>query len=745
MKLTPLEKEQKKKRDNLKILHNRITSAFSFKEIKTWSDVNKFTPVPHTHTGNIDFPQLKEFLEQQKQQLEKELNNDSVTQSKPINGHNEPSVPSAAPTSETVDLPKTEVNPGTSDNEVHLVVVDKQPAVAARAEPDGLKKDYGLHKSPNETVELFWFQKKAVKEAWDKITKEKKRAILVLSSTGTGKTFMAGALCRRLEDILFYEGKTFAPVPYLYVTRASIVEQTERVFQRCFKLFARELEILNIEQLRSRAGQMWVKEKMEIRSGIEHYWWEWKPHIYPIVIFWDECQALKNEGSIQHEIAAAYNDLDTEDTVQVFISATPFTRVCEAKCFAVATHKDISHLGFPAGTKLTNENWPSYAAAICGKGSKPDEYNEAAVERLMKDLDDYVVRVKGVRPQFDAINSVCMIDFKTKEERDYYNDSWNRYLKEKARLEAQALAEGKAPKAMGMMILVQFLKFRMAAEYCRRYHLAKAMWESVQAGNAAVCALNFKSTIISIVKILVNDYNIPRDKISLIWGGGQTALTKKQKNKQKILAVSEQLEAMGLSADEMLKDMDLDEVEDRIIEDLDPSLRLGPQSLLERQTEIDKFQSGKSLFCLYTFRAGGVGLSLHHSDESLPVDKRCRRKESGYVYEEDIPKIPIRPRNTFVAPTYSAIELVQGLGRAPRLTSLSNTPQTLIFYRGTIEQDVAAIVSMKLRCLSKVVRMRESWEDVIIGHRPPSDHMKQMPDDPEGDAGFMSEGESDDE
>ena len=60
------------------------------------------------------------------------------------------------------------------------------------------------------------------------------------------------------------------------------------------------------------------------------------------------------------------------------------------------------------------------------------------------------------------------------------------------------------------------------------------------------------------------------------------------------------------------------------------------------------------------------------------------------------------------------MELVQGLGRCPRLTSLSNTPQVILFFRGTIEERVAAIVSMKLQCLTKVVRSREDWQDIIL-------------------------------
>ena len=120
---------------------------------------------------------------------------------------------------------------------------------------------------------------------------------------------------------------------------------------------------------------------------------------------------------------------------------------------------------------------------------------------------------------------------------------------------------------------------------------------------------------------------------------------------------------------------------------------LGPQSLKARQRDIDKFQFGKSLCCIFTFKAGGVGLSLHHE---FPHTKQ---------------------RVVILTPTYSAMEMVQGLGRCPRITSLSDTSQVIVFYLGTIEQHVAARVSIKLKCLQKAVRQRESWESIIMGDK----------------------------
>lgn len=753
LKLSDEQKLQKKRRDTLQSLHNRLMMRFSLKQMRTWGEYYKETgqiPAETVHRNSaITVEQLREIFRQQKQELEEQIEYEQTNHNPSAITTNTKDISESTPRDSVVQSGQHQLATSTEKDssraeEVKLVgeekIISEKRILLQEAieQVYNEKNNYGLKDSPNESLSYFWFQKKAIAQCWHKITVEKRRGILLIASTGSGKTFMAGGVMRRLEDIKFHEQdysglglpRTWSHIPYLYVTRASIVSQTERVLQKFFRLGKQDTEVINIEQLRSSAGRLWVTEKMEIRQGKEEYFWEWKNKINPCVIFWDECQALKNEGSTQHNIAAAYNDLPTTETYQVFISATPFTRVSEAKCFAVSTHKNIEHLGFPKGTILTNKTWASYASAIAAP-SAPDEYNEAAVERLMKDLDEYVVQVKGVRPQFDAINTVQLIDLANDEEKKYYHEAWKRYQDEKAKLSALAMAEGKGG-GYTLNELVAFQKFRMAAEFCRKEFLAKEMYNIVQhKGKAAICALNFKGSIVAIVKLLCEKYKVPRNKISLIWGGGQTELTTKQKNKKKVIELKDKFEAAGLSIEDMLKSLGLDDVEDRIIQELDPSLRLGNQSPEERQYEIDRFQKGDSLYCLFTFRAGGVGLSLHHTDEFSPV--KVRHKESGYAFEEDIPSVPIRSRETLVAPTYSAIELVQGLGRAPRITSLSDTVQRLIFYRGTIESDVSAIVAQKLKCLSKVVRMREHWQDIVQddSHRTElvEKHLTDTPDD----------------
>lgn len=727
--LTPLQKQQAQQRKTLERACTSVKSAWSFKLIKTWKDVYKHLGYADTYietnfpldkrNSTLTFPELKEYLDSIIKEMEDrfKLNNESSG----VGG----SAPTELPNREDnenlsirdiVDRKTEEVNV-TKEEKKHPsdVVLDATDAIfSEETDKYNAKNNYGLIASPNESplLSFYWYQKKAISQALDKIVKEKKTGILILSGTGTGKTFMQDGIIRRLLDMEYHEGRTFSHIPYLIVTKSTIVEQQKRVLTSLFNINpVEDMEVMNIEQLRSKVGQMWVSEKVRIVEGEEESFWVWKNHTQPCVIFFDESQGAKNSSSTQSKIMCAYTELPKNNCL-VSISATPFVTVAEAKCFAISTKRPLDHLGYPKGTVLCNETWPTYAKYMAdpngtGKG-KPTDKSPAAIKRLMDDLEDYVVRVKGVKPQFNADNGVEYINFETPEKRAFYLAAWERFLAELAKLKKQEL-EGGVPDGNYQFTIL--LKFAMAAELCHADHFAKDMYECVQRGKAAVLGCKFKGTHIAVVDLLVNKYGVDRDLISMCWGGGQTQLTKKQKAKNKIKGMKDKLEAADINVDEMLQDLHLEDVEDRQLIELDPKLKLGKQDKIERQKNIDDFQSGKSLYFLFTYKAGGVGLSIPHTDENTTF--KCRRKASGYVVEEDIPKVPTRERETFLSLTYNAIELVQGVGRVPRINSLSKTKQRAYAYLGTIEMDIGAILAQKLKCLTTVVMMHEDWQDVM--------------------------------
>lgn len=768
MKKSEQQKAEDKQRRNLQFIHNSIRNAWTQGQLKTWADVYRkigygdesISKFEDSNKGLL-YPDLKLYLQKQVDELGLKIKSASSPGAPVAGGKQEPSVPTPStpislntPTENKNETLQTDSsNRPTINNGLGLSSSDKQdkqgnevkvstqkesePSSSSssesskKAEEEIVKassKDYGLIPSPNESVFHYWFQKKATAEIYQKVVVEKKSGVLLLSGTGTGKTFMVAATCRRLRDTSFEEGKTFSHIPYLYLTRTTVVEQAARVFNKHYKLQNEaDIEIINIEQMRSKNGQFWIKSELKIINGEEEEVFWWKKGIQPCVVFFDESQAAKNSTSKQHKIMCAYNNL--KDVCLISISATPFVKVSEAKCFAVSTHRPLDHLpGFPAGTVLTNENWPVYASIIAAPG-KPDEYNEAAIQRLMDDLEPWIVRVKNVRPQFEAVNDVEAMQFSCKEDSERMANAWLLYVAEMAKVK-----EG-LPSDHPFAIM---LRFRIVAEDIKAKYFVQRMLYAEKEGYACVAGVAFKTTIIKMVQELERN-GVKRDDISLVWGGGQTQLNKKQKAKAKIVEMKDKFEAAGIDVDEMMQDFELDKVQDRIIEELPEHLRLGSQSLDERQKEIDRFQSGKSKFCIFTFKSGGVGLSLHHTDEFTKF--KCRRKESGYAVEEDIPLVPVRPRRTFLSPVFSPIELVQGVGRVPRLTSLSNTHQSMLYFVGTIEERVAQLVSVGMRCLSKVVKVRENWMDLCVDEKSVAERVKQLSNEKPDEGGLIEEGD----
>jgi len=116
---------------------------------------------------------------------------------------------------------------------------------------------------------------------------------------------------------------------------------------------------------------------------------------------------------------------------------------------------------------------------------------------------------------------------------------------------------------------------------------------------------------------------------------------------------------------------------------------VGGQTLTRREGQRQKFQDGNADVMLFTMRSGGVGISLHHN---------CKEA---------------RPRHIIIPPTWSAIDLVQALGRGHRITSISDTTQEVVWYKNTIEETVCARVEAKLNCINASVGRKENWVNVF--------------------------------
>jgi hypothetical protein len=217
-----------------------------------------------------------------------------------------------------------------------------QDLVLARDEPKTAQKPaFSYILRPKDTFSLV-HQTKAIKAALQKLVVENKRAVLCRAGTGVGKTYVCGFIIEQLYDpaLNFFES-CISPWPVVYITRASIVEQTHRVMSDRFGLVKEsQCHVINVEQLRSEFGKYFLKSKTVVTKGVEEIVWVWHKIMAPRLIIVDECQLAKNINSTQSQIIQAIADLP--NTKLLFTSATPFMRLTEAKYFALNCHKELT-------------------------------------------------------------------------------------------------------------------------------------------------------------------------------------------------------------------------------------------------------------------------------------------------------------------------------------------------------------------------------------------------------------------
>lgn len=365
--------------------------------------------------------------------------------------------------------------------------------------------------------------------------------------------------------------------------------------------------------------------------------------------------------------------------------------------------------------KLSSDNWDSFAAKVAAPSS-PRQHVRAAMDRYKNFIKDYRVDIKGMRPKFKSFINTQLIKMTT-EERVIYDRSWERYCEACARLDKSIPSEA-------AQFLVEQMLMKVSAEILKARYKAQRCVEILATGKSAAIAVNYKQTAAKIVQELVEKHGIDRRRISMVWGGiatrDQRAKDKKSmeddaldddsiaKTIEIIRKASGDIQAQHalelLKNEQRKKEEELYEFEQKI-----DSLLLGIQTTTKRANNIDRYQLGKADICIYTFKAGGVGLSLHHTDFHNCRDDVRRKCNS-------------KPRYGIIAPTWSAIETVQGVGRLPRITSISDTYQDFIYFEDTIEEDVAAVLGQKLRSLKSLVMQKESWDDMLDPRRRHSGH-----------------------
>lgn len=334
MKLTPQQKQQKAELLDLAKAKNRALSSLNFGIIKTYEDF--------LHSTGMDRLTLRAYYHNQ-HQLTLPLTREAVLaffgsyETELLQRH------AGVYDNFTYEFVPHEYEgvyyDGTTSTGAPANIVDSDLIVAGDS-TDALEEC--LPESPKQLCKLFAFQERAAVALLNNIIKKNYHGQLLRAAVGTGKTFVVGAVVRRLLDMQFCEGKTYSPWPIVYVTKASIVQQTERVLEKLFGIdIVNEIKVINIEQLRATFGELMVRAETIVERGEEHIVWKWRAGVHPIIFLFDECQILKNDGSQQSQIVQAIADINCPHIYCIFFSATPFLRVCECKAFVLNCRLDV--------------------------------------------------------------------------------------------------------------------------------------------------------------------------------------------------------------------------------------------------------------------------------------------------------------------------------------------------------------------------------------------------------------------
>jgi superfamily II DNA or RNA helicase len=432
-------------------------------------------------------------------------------------------------------------------------------------------------------IKQIEFQVRAANEIATKL--QKHRGVLLRGSTGLGKMYIT---CQVLKNL----GQS----NILWICPKNVKTQTARVLKE-FGL-SKNVFLFSYSELRSTVGQLYINWQADGNKSIP----SWDSEFLPNLVVFDECQKLKNESSLAHQIALAL----PQNVKVILTTATPFQRLIDAKYFVVLT-------GLASRTEATGY-LKYFGYDIFG-------YHPTYIERLRNHCEEVIVELKNVRFPYKAETECVTIPFASEQERLQYEMAFNEYVETCRRL-------GKSASASHLTAL---LKFRQKAEILRAPHLVKLAVEHVNSGRQVIIGSNFLDTLRQCWRHLKLS-NFDTNQIAYITGN---------------------------------------------------------QSSEERQKMIDSFQNGQKQIMLLTVTAAGVGISLHHDRESS------------------------KPRVVVLPPTWSAIDLVQVLGRAHRITSISDTKQIIVWYKDTVEERVVEVVRKKLTCLQKAVIAREQFFHIL--------------------------------
>lgn len=544
----------------------------------------------------------------------------------------------------------------------------------------------------------FTFQQNAIDAAIDAMfTRKVTRSIMFDWPTGSGKTIGAIGMIRYMLDNGYFD-KKLTPYKVLYFCPKPVVIKVARMLEDA-GIPRGLVKLMSYSAISAGDGRTFYQEEECVEYNTPVIKCRVHRMFAPVLIVYDECHALKNWTSRRFRFSEGVNEIaDHTETwpgtdngiYQIWMSATPIITVANARSFVLSTKASNG------GLRIEKGNFMTFARTVT-QGQDPFKPNAAAGKRLRERLKDYIFSAKNIRSKHKGVNQTLMLDFYKPEDVCIYNDAHVRYIEQCEK--AGKIGGGEGARAK----LIALLMFRMAAELLRVEQLADLAYGEWKAGKRfPVIGVAFQRTLQEIVMALIAR-GMPRDKISIIWGGKREI---KQSDLLTQAQISDILVRASQGEDITSREMSLlkftiQEMEDRTMRNETPeeqalrkdkmrALHLFKQTPTERQQNVDDFQEGITECCIFTLAAGGVGLDLDHQHDKT------------------------KPRVGYFTPVYTPEEFLQALGRCVRIATISDTYQYVCYLKGTVEEyHVAPNVDKKLGSLQNFLARDEAFVDLL--------------------------------
>ena len=493
--------------------------------------------------------------------------------------------------------------------------------------------------------------------------------------TGGGKTYVAGAITHKLIDsgILNSPQYMFTHTLVRVFTPKPVCIQYERVFRDMGLgeyIDDGRIIIDNYAALySSRSGELLTETYDPARDEAVV---TWRATSRPALVICDEAHVLSNINTKQTRFMRALLR-DSPTTAWLAFSATPFIKVNDCYMLATGTRRPIWN-----GMFVDDTNFKLFAATLSDEPHKP---NLEGIKRMKAQLAPFIISAPYVKWPSRQVNSVLCCDMESEADREIYETAAER-------LRQKTIALGKNPDHR-FKLMVELNAFANTAEPLRSHFFADKVLYNWRTGDkATLIATRNKDTIIKVVHKLIKA-GMRRDQLSIIWGGVDSYNPKDLftiDEARKMVFSTDDLDAATFSKIQKT----FRYYEDQIRHDETPEQQqerhnllrswglYGAQTADARQSEVDRFQSGKSLACLFTCAAGGTGLSLDKNKPSL-LD-----------------------RELYSSPSFNARQVAQANGRTVRRATVQRMVyQYMCFLRGTVEESIIMpYMDTKLACMA---------------------------------------------